>query len=176
MYSLLSVALVAAPFLIASYYVGELSFRLSGSLAGLSLMVLAGYAGLISIGHAAFLDRRLCACSLPDSLREGAVSAIDALGGRGRSSSWGSSSVLGVIRMRGSICHRDVYQCHRARGVCTMGSAHRRVSAALPCPSRSSSDGASGVKLFTILACRFRCIGDREFVARADGACLDRNS
>ena len=54
-YSLLSVALVAAPFLIAPYYLGELSFVFIWSLAGLSLMVLAGYAGLISIGHAAFL-------------------------------------------------------------------------------------------------------------------------
>lgn len=54
-YSLLSVALVAAPLLIAPYYVGELSFLFIWSLAGLSLMVLAGYAGLISIGHAAFL-------------------------------------------------------------------------------------------------------------------------
>lgn len=54
-YSLLSVALVAAPFLIAPYYLGELSFLFIWSLAGLSLMVLAGYAGLISIGHAAFL-------------------------------------------------------------------------------------------------------------------------
>jgi branched-chain amino acid transport system permease protein len=54
-YSLLSVALVAAPLLIAPYYIGELSFLFIWSLAGLSLMVLAGYAGLISIGHAAFL-------------------------------------------------------------------------------------------------------------------------
>src|SRR5208283_2589027 len=54
-YSLLTVALVAAPLIIAPFYVGELSFLFIWSLAGLSLMVLVGYTGLISIGHAAFL-------------------------------------------------------------------------------------------------------------------------
>lgn len=54
-YSLLAVALIAAPFLVSPFYVGELSFLFIWSLAGLSLMVLAGYAGLISIGHAAFI-------------------------------------------------------------------------------------------------------------------------
>lgn len=54
-YSLLAVVLLAAPLLIAPFYVGELSFLFIWSLAGLSLMVLTGYTGLISIGHAAFL-------------------------------------------------------------------------------------------------------------------------
>lgn len=54
-YSLLAVAVIAVPFIVAPFYVGELSFLFIWSLAGLSLMVLTGYAGLISIGHAAFL-------------------------------------------------------------------------------------------------------------------------
>ncbi|OKO83039.1 branched-chain amino acid ABC transporter permease [Bradyrhizobium sp. AS23.2] len=54
-YSLLAIALVAAPLIVAPFYVGEVSFLFIWSLAGLSLMVLTGYAGLISIGHAAFI-------------------------------------------------------------------------------------------------------------------------
>ena len=54
-YSLLTIAVVCAPFVLAPFYLGELSFLFIWSLAGLSLMVLTGYTGLISIGHAAFI-------------------------------------------------------------------------------------------------------------------------
>ncbi|HCO43556.1 MAG TPA: branched-chain amino acid ABC transporter permease, partial [Gammaproteobacteria bacterium] len=54
-YALLLAALVAAPFLLDRFYVGELSFVFIYAIAGLGLMVLTGYTGQVSLGHAAFL-------------------------------------------------------------------------------------------------------------------------
>ncbi|WP_339951427.1 branched-chain amino acid ABC transporter permease [uncultured Albimonas sp.] len=46
---------LAAPLLIDSYFVGELSIFLVYILAGLGLMVLIGFSGQVSFGHSAFL-------------------------------------------------------------------------------------------------------------------------
>ena len=54
-YGLLLAALGAAPWFIGSYWTSQLTFVLIYAIAGLGLMVLAGYTGLVSIGHAAFL-------------------------------------------------------------------------------------------------------------------------
>lgn len=54
-YGLLLAALVAAPWVVGSYWTSQLTFVLIYAIAGLGLMVLAGYTGLVSIGHAAFL-------------------------------------------------------------------------------------------------------------------------
>ena len=54
-YGLLAAALVAAPWLIGNYWLSQLTFILIYSIAGLGLMVAAGFTGLFSIGHAAFL-------------------------------------------------------------------------------------------------------------------------
>ncbi len=54
-YGLLLAALVAAPWLLSPYWLSQISFILIYSIAGLGLMVLAGFAGLMSLGHAAFL-------------------------------------------------------------------------------------------------------------------------
>jgi branched-chain amino acid transport system permease protein len=54
-YSLLVVALIAAPWWLESYGLAQLTFILIYGIVGLGLMVLAGYTGLFSIGHAAFL-------------------------------------------------------------------------------------------------------------------------
>lgn len=54
-YSLLVAALVAAPWVVGDYWLSQLSFVLIYAIAGLGLMVLAGFTGLASIGHAAFL-------------------------------------------------------------------------------------------------------------------------
>lgn len=54
-YGLLLLALLAAPFFIGRFYIGELSFVFIYAIAGLGLMVLSGYTGLVSLGHAAFL-------------------------------------------------------------------------------------------------------------------------
>ncbi|MCY7308278.1 MAG: branched-chain amino acid ABC transporter permease [Rhodoferax sp.] len=54
-YSLLMLALLAAPWVLTEYFLAQLTFVLIYSIAGLGLMLLAGFTGQFSIGHAAFL-------------------------------------------------------------------------------------------------------------------------
>ena len=54
-YGLLGLFLVAAPWLLSEYLLAQLTFILIYSVVGLGLMMLAGFTGLFSIGHAAFL-------------------------------------------------------------------------------------------------------------------------
>lgn len=54
-YGALLVLLLAAPWLFAEYWLAQLTFVLIYSIVGLGLMLLAGFTGLFSIGHAAFL-------------------------------------------------------------------------------------------------------------------------
>src|SRR5688572_12645478 len=54
-YGLLIAVLLAAPFVVPTYWLTQLTFVLIYSIVGLGLMLLAGFTGLFSIGHAAFL-------------------------------------------------------------------------------------------------------------------------
>ena len=54
-YSTLMLVLIAAPWLVAEYWLAQLTFVLIYGIAGLGLMLLAGFTGLFSLGHAAFL-------------------------------------------------------------------------------------------------------------------------
>ena len=54
-YSLLGLLLVAAPWIIQEYWLAQLTFVLIYAIVGLGLMLLAGFTGLFSLGHAAFL-------------------------------------------------------------------------------------------------------------------------
>jgi branched-chain amino acid transport system permease protein len=54
-YGLLAALLVIAPWLFGAYWLSQLTFVLIYAIAGLGLMLLSGYTGLPSIGHAAFL-------------------------------------------------------------------------------------------------------------------------
>ncbi|MGD9941945.1 MAG: branched-chain amino acid ABC transporter permease [Burkholderiaceae bacterium] len=54
-YGLLILLLLAAPWLLPSYWLAQLTFVLIYGIVGLGLMLLAGFTGLFSIGHAAFL-------------------------------------------------------------------------------------------------------------------------
>ena len=54
-YGLLMAALMTAPWWLESYGLAQLTFVLIYSIVGLGLMLLAGFTGLFSIGHAAFL-------------------------------------------------------------------------------------------------------------------------
>ena len=54
-YGALMVALLAAPWLLAEYWLAQLTFVLIYGIVGLGLMLLSGFTGLFSIGHAAFL-------------------------------------------------------------------------------------------------------------------------
>ena len=54
-YGALIVLLLLAPLLLSEYWLAQLSFVLIYSIVGLGLMLLAGYTGQVSIGHAAFM-------------------------------------------------------------------------------------------------------------------------
>jgi branched-chain amino acid transport system permease protein len=54
-YVLLAALVVLLPVVISEYYVGEVTWVFIYAICGVSLMVLVGYTGLISLGHAAFL-------------------------------------------------------------------------------------------------------------------------
>ena len=54
-YGVLALALLAAPFVLDSFYLGELSQVFIYAIAGVGLMLLVGYTGMVSLGHAAFL-------------------------------------------------------------------------------------------------------------------------
>jgi branched-chain amino acid transport system permease protein len=54
-YSVLLLALLAAPWLFTEYWLAQLTFVLIYSVAALGIMLLAGFTGLFSLGHAAFL-------------------------------------------------------------------------------------------------------------------------
>ena len=54
-YGALLAILVAAPWLLPEYWLAQISFVLIYAIAGLGLMLLAGYTGQVSIGHAAFM-------------------------------------------------------------------------------------------------------------------------
>ncbi|MGM9425784.1 branched-chain amino acid ABC transporter permease [Hydrogenophaga sp. MI9] len=54
-YSLLCAFLVVAPWALPEYWLAQLTFVLIYAIVGLGLMLLAGFTGLFSLGHAAFL-------------------------------------------------------------------------------------------------------------------------
>jgi branched-chain amino acid transport system permease protein len=54
-YGLLAVIMLVAPALLGEFYIGELGAVFIFAIAGVGLMLLVGYTGLISLGHAAFL-------------------------------------------------------------------------------------------------------------------------
>lgn len=54
-YGVLLAALVLVPQFASTFYIGEISFVFIYAIAGVGLMLLTGYTGLVSLGHAAFL-------------------------------------------------------------------------------------------------------------------------
>ena len=54
-YGALALCLLVAPLLLAEFYVGELSQIFILAIAGVGLMLLIGFTGLVSLGHGAFL-------------------------------------------------------------------------------------------------------------------------
>jgi branched-chain amino acid transport system permease protein len=54
-YGVLAAALLAAPVVLAPFYVGELTQIFILAVAGVGLMLLIGYTGLVSLGHGAFM-------------------------------------------------------------------------------------------------------------------------
>src|ERR1700748_3570667 len=54
-YGLLGIVLLLIPFTMSEFYVGELGGVFVFAVAGVGMMLMAGYTGLISLGNAAFL-------------------------------------------------------------------------------------------------------------------------
>jgi branched-chain amino acid transport system permease protein len=54
-YGLLAVLLLVAPWVLPKFFVGEITYLFIISVASLGLMVLKGYTGQVSLGHAAFV-------------------------------------------------------------------------------------------------------------------------
>ena len=54
-YSMLGLALILAPWSLPEYWLAQVTFILIYGIVGLGLMLLAGFTGLFSLGHAAFL-------------------------------------------------------------------------------------------------------------------------
>ena len=54
-YGCLILLMLAMPLLIDDFYLGEISYICILAIAGIGLMILTGYTGLASLGHAAFL-------------------------------------------------------------------------------------------------------------------------
>ena len=54
-YGLLVAVALGAPLLLDAFYLGEMSLVYIWAIAGVGLMLLVGYTGLVSLGHAAFL-------------------------------------------------------------------------------------------------------------------------
>ena len=54
-YGLLMVCLIAAPSIVPKFYIGELTYIFIICLASLGLMMLVGFTGQVSLGHAAFM-------------------------------------------------------------------------------------------------------------------------
>jgi branched-chain amino acid transport system permease protein len=54
-YGLLAILTLIAPLVLGEFYIGELGAVYIFAIAGVGLMLLVGYTGLISLGHAAFL-------------------------------------------------------------------------------------------------------------------------
>lgn len=54
-YGVLAACLLLAPLVLAEFYVGELSYVFILAMAGVGLMLLIGYTGLVSLGHGAFM-------------------------------------------------------------------------------------------------------------------------
>jgi branched-chain amino acid transport system permease protein len=54
-YGALALVLIAAPFVLHEFWIGEITYVFILAIAGVGLMLLTGYTGLVSLGHAAFL-------------------------------------------------------------------------------------------------------------------------
>ncbi len=71
-YGLLMLAMLAAPWVVSEYWLAQLTFVLIYSVVGLGLMLLSGFTGLFSLGHAAFIGvvEALSGFYLPEGFKD----------------------------------------------------------------------------------------------------------
>jgi len=98
-YSALVVVLFLAPWVLPEYWLAQLTFVLIYSIAGLGLMLLAGFTGLFSLGHAAFLG--VGAYTEAVLTNAGIPFPVAILGAAGLSAAVGWVVGLPALRVRG---------------------------------------------------------------------------
>ena len=77
-YAVLALVLVAAPWLIDEYILAQLSFVCIYAIAGVGLMLLTGYTGQISLGHAAFFAAGAYTAAILEQRGVGFLAALPA--------------------------------------------------------------------------------------------------
>jgi Branched-chain amino acid transport system / permease component len=114
-YGLLVLLLIAAPWIIAEYWLAQLTFILIYAIAGLGLMLLAGFTGQFSLGHAAFLgvgaytQAVFTNMGVPFPIALALAAAL-------------SAAAQGHLSR---YCHH-LFWFHRRGSVCALGVSHRR--------------------------------------------------
>ena len=98
-YGLLLLAVFLAPLGVSTFLLGELSLVCIWGIAGLGLMVLVGYTGLVSLGHAAFLA--VGAYAQARLMHAGVPLPVALLGATGISAGVGALVGLSALRMTG---------------------------------------------------------------------------
>jgi hypothetical protein len=157
-YGLLSLLLLAAPWLLAEYWLAQLTFVLIYAIAGLGLMLLAGFTGQFSLGHAAFLgvgaytQAVLLAAGWPFLLA--LACAAGAVCRRGRGGGFARAARQGHLPGHG---HAGVW-FHRRGGAGTLGVGDRGQRGACTSRRRRSWAGRSRVgRRSTSFACASPC-------------------
>ena len=143
------IVLLVVPFVLGEFYVGELGGVFIFAIAGVGLMLLVGYTGLISLGHAAFLgigayiNAVLLAHGVPFLVTLPVAGLFTALCGAaiGRADPAHERALPG---------HRDAgVRQHRRHRVPEMDRGHRRLRRLRRCrrPTSSASpvEGATGI-------------------------------
>jgi branched-chain amino acid transport system permease protein len=98
-YGLLLAAAVLAPLVLDRFYLGELALVFIYAIAGIGLMLLVGYTGLVSLGHAAFLA--IGAYAQAWLLQRGLPFPLALLGAAALTAAIGAAVALPATRMTG---------------------------------------------------------------------------
>ena len=125
-YAALGVLLVAAPYLIESYYLSQLVFVLIYAIVGVAMNILSGQAGQVSIGHAAFLA--IGAYSAAIAQKYGVPLPVYlVLAGAFHRIDWLSRRAASVTSARHLPCHRNVgLRVYRRGNSGALGKRHAR--------------------------------------------------
>jgi branched-chain amino acid transport system permease protein len=98
-YGLLMAFLVASPWLLDDYWLAQLTFVLIYAIVGLGLMLLAGYTGQFSLGHAAFLG--VGAYTQAVAINAGLPLGVALIGAMALSAAIGVVVAIPALRVRG---------------------------------------------------------------------------
>ena len=175
-YGLLILVLFAAPIILGDYYIGEATRILIYAMAGLGLMVLTGFTGQVSLGHAAFFgDWCLHKCLVSSSgifllcsVANGRIAEYD------RRSASRHPCCTDVRHIFGN---RNTSLCYYCRGLCWPSQQYHRWKSRhdgrcsnTVWPSNMGVLGAVSVCLKHLGCCYSRSV---EYIALSTGSCND---